>query len=94
MTKDFSSPLNNKLPDKSIKISKWGNSQGIRLSKDDLNKAGFKVEETIDLYVEDNKIILEKPKKELTLEELFANYDGDYHPEEWDTGESIGDEIL
>lgn len=94
MKKNFSNHLNNKIPDKSVKISKWGNSQGIRLSKDDLNKAGFVLEETVDLYVEDNKIILEKPKKELTLEELFADYDGDYNPEEWDTGDSVGDEIL
>lgn len=90
---DASSKKSKSIPQKQIKLSKWGNSQGIRLSKEDLNKAGILMEDTLNVYIEENKVILEKTNKYHTLEELFADYDGEYTPKEWDTGDSMGEEI-
>ncbi|MCC5894322.1 MAG: AbrB/MazE/SpoVT family DNA-binding domain-containing protein [Alkalibacterium sp.] len=83
-----------KSPDGTVKISKWGNSQAIRLSKDELKKAGFIIEEELNMYVVNNRIILEKQTTHQTLEERFAHYEGDYKPEEWDSGDSQGAEIF
>jgi len=51
------------------------------------------IEQEIKIEVENHKIIIEKFEKEVTLDALFANYDGDYKPSEYDWGESEGREI-
>lgn len=32
--------------------------------------------------------------EEKTINELFEGYEGDYKPEEWDTGEPVGNEEI
>ena len=76
------------------KVQKWGNSQGIRIPKSILDTANFSADEEIDIKVVDGKIILESAKRHKTLKERLKNYDGDYQCSEWDTGESIGREVL
>jgi len=75
-------------------IQKWGNSQGVRLPKiylDDLNMAeGNEVE---ILKQDDFIIIKSTARKRKTIQELFAEFDSDYTPEEVDWGEPVGREI-
>lgn len=77
-------------------IQKWGNSQGVRLSKNILNIAGFPETGPVKIIAESDRIIIQKvgKRKHQTLQELFDGYDGTYQCAEWDTGSPIGREIL
>jgi antitoxin MazE len=58
-------------------ISKWGNSQGIRLSKKMLKQIGVENidNEQVTLTVNDGKIIIEKISQQSKLMQRFADYD-------------------
>lgn len=74
-------------------IQKWGNSQGIRLPKVILEMANLSENDTVELTVENGKVIITPVKKHRTLEERIAEYEGDYKPHEWDIGPSVGKEV-
>ena len=71
-------------------VKAWGNSQGIRLSKDILKSAGIALNEMLEVTVSDGVITLAKTFRHKTLEERAAEYngklnlDGEY---EWDKPE-------
>lgn len=68
-----------------VRVQKWGNSQGLRLSKDILELAGIRVGDDLELTVTDHEIHLRKPRKsKYDLAELFAQNPSDYRPEELD----------
>lgn len=77
-------------------IQKWGNSQGVRLSKNILNIAGFPETGAVKIVAEPNRIVIQKidKRKYQSLQELFHAYDGDVHCTEWDTGAPVGKEVL
>ena len=54
----------------------WGNSQGVRLTKEMLNQAGVALNEILDVVVSDGTIILSKKFKHKTLEERVSEYGG------------------
>ena len=73
-------------------VQKWGNSQGIRLSKEILATADINCGDKVDIYVADDVITIRKIKaKKIDL--LFKNYNGDYVPTELSWGEPIGGEL-
>ena len=73
-------------------VQKWGNSQGIRLSKEILATADINCGDKVDIYVTDDVITIRKIKaKKIDL--LFKNYNGDYVPTELSWGEPIGGEL-
>ena len=75
-------------------IQKWGNSQGIRIPKTILDTVKWTENEKIILVVENEKIIMEKPKKKRkNIKDLFADYEGEYEPIEIEWGEEKGEEI-
>ena len=76
-------------------IQKWGNSQGIRIPKAFLEALGMMENDLVELNrVDDNIVITKvKEKKELTLEEIFKDYDGEYVAEEFDWGSPVGREV-
>lgn len=84
------------------KIKKWGNSQGIRLPKRLLDKVGIDdpIEQTIDVEVEDDKIILKKDSQISKFAQRFEDFDlkryYDENPEspELDWGSDVGYEKL
>jgi antitoxin MazE len=77
-----------------VAIKKWGNGQGIRLSKDILSSIGINsIDEKINLEIIDNKIIIEKVSETITIKELFLNFNEVFIQEEIDWGGSIGEEI-
>jgi len=77
-----------------VAIKTWGNSQGIRLSKEILKSAGIALNEMLEVTVSDGVITLAKPFRHKTLEERAAEYnvrlmlDGEY-----DWGEPVGREV-
>ena len=83
-------------------IKRWGNSQGIRLSKEVLSQMDLKEDDTININVCDGKMTIEKAnrKKYRNLEERLESFykkpiDEIYveNEQEIDTGELTGAEI-
>lgn len=60
-------------------VNKWGNSAGIRLPKQVLQKLKIDINDEMDYKIEGEKIILEKVNTvpEFTIEELFRDYEGE-----------------
>lgn len=75
------------------KIKKWGNSHAVRLPRAILDKAGLKENNSVEIMVREGNIVMVPCKKHLTLQERIADYQGDYKPQEWDTGRPVGKEI-
>ncbi len=75
-------------------IKKWGNSQGLRFSKEMLSGLGLEVEDKVNIEVEGNKIVIYKAElEEFRLCDLFEKYNGNYNPREIDWGKTEGDEV-
>jgi antitoxin MazE len=75
-------------------IQKWGNSQGIRLSKAVLSAAQIKENDKVEIITSENSIIIRKTVRYQSLDALFEGYHGDYTPQELDSGESVGLEVF
>ncbi len=76
-------------------LKPWGNSQGIRLPKAALNKAGFELDDTLLIQAEEGKIILCRSFRHKTLEERAAEYDGNLNLDgelDW-RGDPLGKEV-
>jgi antitoxin MazE len=86
-------------------ITKLGNSRGIRLPKPYLENLGIKENDTVDISLEGDTIIIKKStkKKRKTIEQRFEEFYGvdfetavrenPYDFEEIDWGPPVGDEI-
>lgn len=79
-----------------LKISKWGNGQGIRLPKTILNILNIREGDELEVKVEENKIVLNPvDKNNFTFAELFEGYKGNTKQKEyWDDDEPVGKEIF
>ncbi|RHP31971.1 AbrB/MazE/SpoVT family DNA-binding domain-containing protein [Lachnotalea sp. AF33-28] len=74
-------------------VKEWGNSQGIRLSKEILKSAGIALNEVLDVTVANGVITLVKPFRHKTLEERAAEFDGKLMLDgEYNWGEPMGRE--
>lgn len=57
------------------KLQKWGNSDGIRIPNYILKSLNLKTNDKVDIYEEDNKIIISKKEKEhMSLKERIEEY--------------------
>lgn len=76
-----------------VKLSKWGNSSGIRFPKEILIQVGFEVGSIIDVEVVDNQLVLRKANKKQSIHDLFKDYkDGSFKSELADV-EPVGNEL-
>ena len=74
-------------------VKPWGNSQGIRLSKELLSLAGIENNDYLDIQIADGTILLKKTFKHRTLEERAKEFDDKTGPyEEYDWGTPVGRE--
>ena len=78
------------------KIQKWGNSQGLRITKNLLADAQIDVGDAVDISVKDGVMII-KPAKKMrqsrhNLKELVKRIPEDYQADEVDWGEPVGRE--
>ena len=78
-----------------VKVKSWGNSQGIRLSKELLALVGIQNNDILDIELIEGNLVLKKAKKQhRTLEERAEEYGGKIgHYEEFDWSEPVGREI-
>lgn len=74
------------------KIQKWGNSQGLRLSKHLLGEAGIEVGDDVEIIVGENEIHIKKAKPKFVLEEMVARMPKDFRASEESFGRPVGRE--
>jgi antitoxin MazE len=74
------------------KVQRWGNSQGLRLSKELLETVNITVGDDVQVIAKEGKIIIEKPKK-FDLEEMLSRMPKDYEVEEISLGKPVGKEV-
>jgi antitoxin MazE len=75
------------------KLQKWGNSQGLRLSKQTLDLADFAVGDEVEVVVGDSQILIRKtPRPRYDLAELVSRIPKGYQVEEVDLGPPVGRE--
>jgi len=75
-------------------LKKWGNSQAIRIPKTIIEKARIKENDQVELNVVSGTIVIQPIKKHKTLKERIKDYNGDYRCSEWESGQSVGKEVL
>lgn len=75
-------------------ISKWGNSQGLRLPKDVVNELHLKVGDMVNIFTEGQKLIIEPIRKEkfaYDIQELVSKIPSEYKASE-EIATSLGKE--
>ena len=77
------------------RVQKWGNSQGLRLSKHVLSDAHIEVGDVVDVAVQEGSIVVRPVRRvrgALDLEQLVAAMPKGYKPGEADWGPPVGGE--
>lgn len=59
-----------------VQIKPWGNSQGIRFTREFLRSAGFSPDDTLTAEVVDGKIVLSRAFAHRSLKDRAADYGG------------------
>ena len=77
-----------------VTVQEWGNSQGIRIPAAVLNALGIKSSDTLDLEVEEDRIVLRKSFRHKPFRERLAEYDGNITVCDYDWGAPAGKEML
>ncbi|HJW75690.1 MAG TPA: AbrB/MazE/SpoVT family DNA-binding domain-containing protein [Thermoleophilia bacterium] len=78
------------------RVQRWGNSQGLRLSKELLSDAQIDVGDVVDVTVQNGTIVVTPARRVrgvLDLEQLVTAIPKDYKPGEADWGPPAGGEI-
>lgn len=77
-----------------VQLKNWGNSQGIRFSKEFLKSAGFRPNDTLTAEIKDGKVILSRAFHHRTLRERAEDFGGElFISDELDWGEPCGSEV-
>jgi antitoxin MazE len=74
------------------KVQKWGNSQGLRLSKHVLDLADIAIGDDVQIIVGAGQITVKKAGSKYDLAELVARIPKEYKAKEVDFGPSVGKE--
>ena len=78
------------------RVQKWGNSQGLRVSKEILEKVHIAIGDAVDVSVQKGAIFI-KPVKQLrgrcSLKDLIAHMPKNYKRGEEDWGKPMGKEV-
>ena len=59
-----------------VQLKPWGNSQGVRFTRDFLNSAGIRPDEELRAEISDGRIILTPTFRHRSLKERAAQYGG------------------
>ncbi|MBT1162998.1 AbrB/MazE/SpoVT family DNA-binding domain-containing protein [Bifidobacterium sp. SO1] len=78
-------------------LVKWGNGQGIRLSRETIEQAGLKIGDTLEVQAQNGKLTVTPAKKRyigiLDYEKMFENYHGP-QPTEDGFAAPVGKELM
>ena len=76
-----------------VVLKKWGNGQGIRLSQELIKELKWNVNDTIEMNVVSDKLVLQRKEQPKTVRELFDNNSSTAGIAEFDFGYPEGEEI-
>ena len=77
-----------------VAIRAWGNSQGIRIPKDILERLDLKVSDVLDIEINGDTIVLRKQFVHKSFEERLKAYNGNISICDFDWGEPKGREMF
>jgi antitoxin MazE len=78
------------------KVQKWGNSQGLRLTKQVLEDAGILIGDEVDVSARDGAIVIAPVRRvrgTRSLQELVSRIPKNYKGGETEWGEPVGREV-
>jgi antitoxin MazE len=75
------------------KVQKWGNSLGVRIPKAVAKDAEIREGASVDLRMEDGRVVIVPVKKTYTLEELVSRITAKNRHPETDWGPPVGREV-
>jgi len=75
------------------RISKWGNSRAVRVSREVLDRAGIDPDEPVTLSAEAGRIVITPAKRKPLLAELLAQMKPDDDFSAVDYGAPVGREV-
>jgi antitoxin MazE len=78
------------------KIQKWGNSQGLRITKTLLSDAQINVGDDVNVSVKDGALIItpaQRNRRKYNLKDLVAKIPKGYKTKETDWGKPAGKEV-
>ncbi|CAA6827024.1 MAG: Transcriptional regulator/antitoxin MazE [uncultured Sulfurovum sp.] len=78
-----------------VLISKWGNSQGLRIPKSIIDALQINIGDKVRVFIENNRVVIEpvKKKKVYNIDELIADIPVDYVKREELLTKPMGREI-
>ncbi len=78
------------------RVQKWGNSQGLRVSKDLLEKVNISIGDAVQVSVRKGMILIKpvrQSRKKYDLRQLIAKMPKGYQPDNEEWGKPMGREI-
>ena len=78
------------------KVQKWGNSQGLRLSKELLSDVRIEIGDAVAVTVHDGSLVITPARRVrggIDLEQLVGRIPKGYKPEALDWGPPVGREV-
>lgn len=78
------------------KVQKWGNSQGLRITKALLSDAQINVGDAVNIFVKDGALIVtpaQRVRKKYNLKDLVSKIPKGHQTRETDWGEPVGKEM-
>jgi antitoxin MazE len=79
-----------------VKVQKWGNSQGIRLSKEVLAEANILVGDALEIITTKEQIVIKPVRKircKYNLKDLVSQIPSNYKVQEENWGSPVGLEV-
>jgi antitoxin MazE len=73
-------------------VSRWGNSQGIRISKKMLEHVGIELNDEVEIIAKNNTLVI-KPAKKKTIDWYLEGYERPEADESWEDIEPKGREV-
>lgn len=77
-----------------VAVKPWGDSQGIRIPENVLEKLNIGISDILQIEIENDAIVLRKTMKHKTFEERVAEYGGEVSVCDFEWGEPVGREML
>lgn len=74
------------------RVQKWGNSLAVRIPQHVIREAGLAYNVTVEMKVEEGKLVIQRAEETATLEALLAMVTPENIHKEADTGEAAGNE--
>ena len=75
------------------RVQKWGNSLAVRIPKHLIRETGLEYNTSVEMNVEEGKLVIQKSNEIPTLDALLAGVTKENLHSEVDSGEATGKEV-